>query len=109
MGCTQSVEKAIPKSWMELFAAMKLSKSEVQRLYNIFRKVDMDGGGSVDIVELLTLLDIERTRFTEQIFVVFDSDGSGKIDFREFVLAIWNYCTIGPAALGNSCIDVRTS
>lgn len=80
---------------------MKLSKSEVQRLFNIFNKVDLDGSGSVDIVELLTLLDIERTRFTEQIFTVFDSDGSGKVDFREFVMAIWNYCTIGSGSLGN--------
>lgn len=100
MGCGPSIESTVPKSWLELFAAMKLSKSEVQRMYNIFRKVDLDGGGSVDIVELLTLLDIERTRFTEQVFTVFDSDGSGKVDFREFVMAVWNYCTIGPASLG---------
>jgi len=51
-------------------------------------------------VELLTLLDIERTRFTEQIFTLFDSDNSGKVDFREFVMALWNYCTIGEASLG---------
>jgi Ca2+-binding EF-hand superfamily protein len=65
----------------------------------MFCKVDLDGSGSVDTVELLTLLDIERTRFTEQIFAVFDNDGSGKVDFREFVMSLWNYCTIGQAAL----------
>lgn len=101
MGCGgPSVESKVPQSWLDLFAAMRLTKSEVQQMYNIFRKVDLDGSGSVDIVELLTLFDIERTRFTEQVFTVFDSDGSGKVDFKEFVLAVWNYCTIGKASLG---------
>lgn len=85
---------------MELFAAMKLTKTDVAQLYKIFRKVDFDSSGSVDIVEMLTLLDVERTRFTEHVFTVFDSDGSGKIDFREFVLSVWNYCTIGQSSLG---------
>lgn len=79
---------------------MRLTKSEVKQLYSIFSKVDLDGSGSVDIVELLTLLDVERTAFTEQVFHIFDSDGSGKVDFREFVLALWNYCTIGSSSLG---------
>ena len=102
MGCGQTkTVRNIPQSWIDLFAAMRLTKTEVNKLYDIFCKVDLDGSGSVDIVELLTLLDIERTAFTEQVFTVFDSDSSGKVDFKEFVLAIWNYCTIGPASLGS--------
>lgn len=86
---------------MELFAAMKLSKNDVLQLHKTFQKVDFDHSGSVDIVEMLTLLDVERTKFTEHVFTVFDSDGSGKIDFKEFVLALWNYCTIGQSSLGS--------
>lgn len=101
MGCTSAkLESKVHPSLLELFAALRLTKSEVHRLYQIFSRVDMDGSGSVDIVELLTLLDIERTSFTEQVFTVFDSDGSGKVDFKEFVLAVWNYCTIGHSSLG---------
>jgi hypothetical protein len=106
MGCGgSSMSKNVPQSWMDLFAAMQLKKSEVKKLYKIFTRVDLDGSGSVDIAELLTLLDIERTRFTEQVFTVFDSDGSGKVDFKEFVLAIWNYCTIGQASLGTETLS----
>ena len=102
MGCQQTkIESVVPNSWMELFAAMKLSKNDVLQLYKTFQKVDFDHSGSVDIVEMLTLLDVERTRFTEHVFTVFDSDGSGKIDFKEFVLALWNYCTIGQSSLGS--------
>ena len=44
-------------------------------------------------------LDVERARFTKRIFSIFDNDKSGQIDFREFVLSIWNYCTLGKSSL----------
>jgi len=86
--------------------SLKLTKSEVGQLYKLYRKVDIDDSGTIDTVELLTMLDIERTRFTEQVLNVFDGDKSGKIDFREFVLSIWNYCTTGNAALGIFTFDL---
>lgn len=98
--CDSTPEGKLPPGWLELFDALKLTRKEITQLQKMFRKVDLDGSGSVDTVELLTLLDIERTRFTEQIFALFDSDGSGKVDFREWVISLWNYCTIGEAGLG---------
>lgn len=102
-GCCDSytiIDKNIPKSWMVLFAAMKLKKNEVKQLYKIYSTVDFDQSGSVDIVELLTILDLEKTKFTERIFCVFDKDGSDQIDFKEFVLAAWSYCTLNSNNLG---------
>lgn len=98
-GSSTRIESAIPAGWMELFIALKLTRSDIRKMYKMYKTVDLDDSGSVDTVELLTLLDIERTRFTEHIFTIFDSDGSGKVDFREFVLSLWNYCTIGPGSL----------
>eukprot|EP01032_Pedospumella_encystans_P023264 gene23264-26333_t len=107
MGCGSSnIDSEVPKSWMDLFAAMRLTRNEVIQLHNLFKKVDFDKSGTVDIVELLTLLSVERTRFTEQLFKVFDSDGSGKIDFKEFVLSVWNYCTISPSSLDMFTFDM---
>ena len=51
------------------------------------------------VYQLLMFLDVERTRFTKRIFSIFDDDKSGEIDFREFVLSIWNYCTLGKTSL----------
>ena len=28
-------------------------------------------------------------------FSVFDDDGSGELDFQEFAVSLWNYCTSG--------------
>ncbi len=86
--------------WNEMFEALQLRKNEIKQLYKIFWKADLDGGGTIDLVELLTIVDLERTPFTERIFSIFDEDDSGKIDFGEFVLALWNYCTLTKFTLG---------
>ena len=35
-----------------------------------------------------------------------DEDGSGEVDFREFVTSLWNYCTVGPHALSIFAFDM---
>lgn len=37
---------------------------------------------------------------------IFDEDGSGSIDFREFVMSLWNYCTLSKAALVMFAFDL---
>jgi Ca2+-binding EF-hand superfamily protein len=82
------------------FEALQLTSRDVGRLYNIFQKVDVDGSGTIALAELLAHIDVERTQFSQRVFSIFDEDGSGEIDFREFVLALWNYCTLSRATLG---------
>ncbi len=87
---------------------MQLSEREVRKLYNEFRKVDMDNSGSIGLPELLAHLDLPVTPFTEKVFSIFDDDGSGEIDFKEFVMTLWNYCTLTAATLGNFLLsDVK--
>ncbi len=86
--------------WKEQFETLQLSEFDIRRLYSIFRHVDVDGSGTIDILELLMFLDIERTRFSQQVFSIMDEDTSGTIDFREFVISCWNYATLGDEALG---------
>lgn len=88
------------------FEALQLSEREVSKLYRIFRKVDVDGSGQIELIELLVHIDIERTAFSERVFGIFDEDGSGEIDFREFVLALWNYCTLSRATLDLFAFDL---
>jgi hypothetical protein len=101
------------KEWNKQFKVMQLSKNELRKMYKIYVKVDVDKSGTIGLPELLAHIDLERTRFTEKIFSIFDTDKSGEIDFKEFVLSLWNYCTLTKATLGTQlqlmsfdCVDL---
>ena len=41
----------------------------------------------------------QRSKFSKKVFKAFDLDGSGEIDFQEFVLCLWNFCSCTKDAL----------
>lgn len=97
-GIVSSLPAGVSKEWMNIFTAMKLTREEIILLLQVYNKVDQDQSGNIDTVELLTLLDIERNKFTEKIFSAFDKDHTGQIDFYEFVVSVWKFCTLGEGA-----------
>jgi Ca2+-binding EF-hand superfamily protein len=103
MGGGASVAKSISAEWMDIFRAMKLRTWEVQKLYDIYNTVDADRSGSIDVVELLMFLDIERTLFTERIFEAFDKDHTHRVDFYEFVVSVWKFCILSNEAACKRC------
>ena len=62
-------------------------------------QIDSDRSGNLDIEEMFRFLELETSKFTKRIFSIFDEDNSGEIDFREFVISLWSYCTLGKPAL----------
>jgi Ca2+-binding EF-hand superfamily protein len=82
------------------FEALQLTEKDVGGLYKLFKRVTGLTTDYVDRDKLLDFLDVDRNPFTKRVFSVFDEDGSGSIDFREFVVSAWNYCTLGNATLG---------
>lgn len=58
--------------WKGDFDALLLSEHDIRRLYSIFRRIDVDSGGTIDIMEMFMFLDIERTPFTVQVFSIMD-------------------------------------
>ncbi|CAM9381646.1 unnamed protein product, partial [Laminaria digitata] len=68
-------------------------------IQHLFLQVDEDGSGEISLWELFEALEMKQSKFTKRIFRIFDEDGSGSIDFREFVMSLWNYCTLSKAAL----------
>lgn len=107
MGCGRSSDfEVISRKdefmrWNVHFAAMQLTKHDVKKLYEVFCSMDTDGRGSIDVVELLSRIDVNRNKFTERVFSMFDEDKSGQVNFREFVLSLWSYCTLTKDALGD--------
>lgn len=90
----------------ELFTALMLSERDVGRFYYMFRKIDNDDSGLIELAELLAFLDLDKTPFTKRVFQIFDEDLSGLVDFREFILSLWNYCTLGRSTLPLFAFDL---
>ncbi len=104
--CGTNIEKKIPPDWLAQFQALRLSRSELTKFFNTYKRIDRDKKGSIELQELLNFLDIENTSFTNRAFSIFDANASGKIDFREFILSLWNYCTLTKATLDIFTFDL---
>lgn len=104
MGASVSVTSSINKDWMAIFNAMQFTNAEIKHFYEMFVTVDTDHSGSIEIAELLDFLQIEGSMFTERIFSAFDKDGTGKIDFFEFVVSLWKFCALGKESICKSSI-----
>ena len=78
---------------METFKKLGLTALTIDKFYSVFRAIDGDNGGEIDMHEFYVFFDLEESPFVDQTFGLFDRDGSGQIDFEEFVTAVWNFCT----------------
>jgi Ca2+-binding EF-hand superfamily protein len=99
MGSAVSAHEGIRKEWMNVFHAMQFTTQEVMKFYETYNGIDTDHSGSIDVSELLKFLNIESSLFTERIFAAFDKDGTGKIDFFEFVVSLWKFCALGKESI----------
>eukprot|EP00944_MAST-04C_sp_MAST-4C-sp1_P013877 g13877.t1 len=78
---------------METFKKLGLTALTIDKFYSVFRAIDGDNGGEIDMHEFYVFFDLEESPFVDRAFGLFDRDGSGQIDFEEFVTAVWNFCT----------------
>ena len=80
--------------WQDVFEMVGLADRDVARLYDEYRLIDADMSHSISLQEMLNFIGIEKTYYSKRVFSIFDNDGSGTIDFGEFVTSLWNYCTL---------------
>ena len=88
---TERAEKA--------FKAMGLGDKDVGQFYTLYRKMDKDNGGSIDIQEFYRYFRLQRSPFCDRVFQVMDGDGSKELDFVEFVVSLWNFCSLNKGGL----------
>lgn len=101
MGTAVSRTKLPPEALehMPTFRKIGLQEKHLRKLYKTFAHIDKDHSGELDLYEVLDYLKVAKTPFTQRVFRIFDEDGSGQIDFREFVLSTWNYATLTKSSL----------
>ncbi|KAA0167498.1 hypothetical protein FNF27_02408 [Cafeteria roenbergensis] len=97
MGCGASSSRGEALSREFPFTVRKLGvEARAGDLARFYDSMDADGNSTISLFELLTRCDLERTPFIERAFAVADRDTSGQLDFREFVFAMWHFCTLNP-------------
>mmetsp|Transcript_45167 Transcript_45167/g.78892 ORF Transcript_45167/g.78892 Transcript_45167/m.78892 type:complete len:387 (-) Transcript_45167:575-1735(-) len=104
-GASAAIE-GVKKEWVDVFTSMQFSRSEIVQFYEIYNTIDTDKSGEIDVGELLKFLGIESSIFTERIFEAFDKDGTGKIDFFEFVVSLWKFCALGSESINVFAFDL---
>merc|ERR1712154_570508 len=60
----------------------------VSRLEKRFQKLDLDHSGSISVGEFLSVPELKENPLVRRVVDVFDSDFSGEVDFKEFVLGL---------------------
>lgn len=58
---------------------------EIKRLGKRFRKLDLDGSGSLSIDEFMSLPELKQNPLVQRVIEIFDTDGNGEVDFKEFI------------------------
>eukprot|EP01036_Dinobryon_divergens_P039931 gene39931-52716_t len=112
MGCTSSKDalfKLEPEmaSWYKYFKAIELQDGDIHGFRNLQQKIkasgNVDDGDELPIRVLLDYFDPDFCKMTimYKIFSTFrPGDPNGNIcDLREFVFALWNFCTANENSL----------
>jgi len=90
---------ASPMQDMETFQRMHgLNSDALRGIYKKFMDMDKDGSGMVDMNEFCRILRVERSPFLERLFHMFDTDRTGLIDLKEFIVGL---CNVGNEARDN--------
>jgi len=90
-GGVASAPGASPMSDLESFQRSQgLNTESLKEMYKRFLESDKDGSGRVDVNEFVRMLRVDRTPFVERLFAMFDSDRTGLIDVKEFIVGMSN-------------------
>lgn len=79
--------------------ALEFSDEEINSLFHMYKKLDVDANGMITVHEFIVCYGISCELFGEMVFRLLDKDRSGQLDFTEYIVAIWNYCSLDKNAL----------
>jgi Ca2+-binding EF-hand superfamily protein len=79
--------------YKRLFKCLGFTEKAGRELIKVFYRLDAEGSRSVDYDECAKFFEIDNTPFSKKCFMLMDTQGTGEINFAQFVVACWNYCT----------------
>ena len=90
----------------EVFEILHLDNAHGWKLFLIFIDIDADCGGTVGQDEFHDYFEMTETKFSERVFGTLDLEDTGELEFREFVIGVWNYCTLSNDQIIKFCFDL---
>lgn len=72
-----------------------VDSEEIKRLGKRFKKLDIDGSGSLSKEEFMQIHDLQQNPLVQRVIDLFDSDGNGEVDFKEFINGISQFSVRG--------------
>jgi len=68
---------------------------EIKRLGKRFKKLDLDNSGSLSVDEFMSLPELQQNPLVQRVIEIFDDDGNGEVDFKEFIQGISQFSVKG--------------
>ncbi|XP_050733076.1 calcineurin subunit B type 2 isoform X2 [Eriocheir sinensis] len=88
-----------PKKGNEASLPMEMCSNfdadEIRRLGKRFRKLDLDNSGSLSVEEFMSLPELQQNPLVQRVIDIFDADGNGEVDFKEFIQGMSQFSVKG--------------
>uniref|UniRef100_A0A672LWE9 Calcineurin subunit B type 1-like n=1 Tax=Sinocyclocheilus grahami TaxID=75366 RepID=A0A672LWE9_SINGR len=68
---------------------------EIKRLGKRFKKLDLDNSGSLSVEEFMSLPELQQNPLVQRVIEIFDTDGNGEVDFKEFIEGVSQFSVKG--------------
>ncbi|KAK9462198.1 uncharacterized protein V1516DRAFT_299644 [Lipomyces oligophaga] len=78
-----------------IVSTTNFSHGEVDRLRKRFMKLDRDNSGTIDKAEFLAIPSISTNPLASRLIAIFDEDGGGDVDFKEFLSGLSAFSSRG--------------
>merc|ERR1719232_1157137 len=75
--------------------ATNFDAEEIKRLGKRFKKLDLDNSGSLSVDEFMTLPELQQNPLVQRVIDIFDEDGNGEVDFKEFIQGVSQFSVKG--------------
>uniref|UniRef100_A0A452RRJ4 Protein phosphatase 3 regulatory subunit B, alpha n=1 Tax=Ursus americanus TaxID=9643 RepID=A0A452RRJ4_URSAM len=73
----------------------KIDADEIKRLGKRFKKLDLDNSGSLSVEEFMSLPELQQNPLVQRVIDIFDTDGNGEVDFKEFIEGVSQFSVKG--------------
>uniref|UniRef100_A0A803SZD9 EF-hand domain-containing protein n=1 Tax=Anolis carolinensis TaxID=28377 RepID=A0A803SZD9_ANOCA len=92
---SDNLENMYPQPRHPLEMCSHFDADEIKRLGKRFKKLDLDNSGSLSVEEFMSLPELQQNPLVQRVIDIFDTDGNGEVDFKEFIEGVSQFSVKG--------------